>query len=256
MDLDEQVDRHGVLWWGTVISGILMIIVAAFIPFNNLNDMISAGILVAFAMTNSSLVLMRCDSPDNDDGLTDRSLMWFNSTSFVFSVVVTHFWDYVLGKLVAILSVYKLIRCWSDLSFVCKPVTLFGGKRHNSSTNYEGMSMAGDAYFKTPCMPLVPCLGIFVNWYLIAQLELLGLVLLLAFFAAVCVFYFLYGSRHSVGNNGGWDSACEESVPDDQFEGDSLQFKSGMGMKNDQLAPMFERPPSPKRYSDSLPKLA
>ena len=51
MDLDEQVDRHGVLWWGTVISGILMIIVAAFIPFNNLNDMISAGILVAFAMT-------------------------------------------------------------------------------------------------------------------------------------------------------------------------------------------------------------
>lgn len=199
-----KVDRHGNLWWGTVIAGIGMVIIAALIPFDNLNDMISAGILVAFAMTDASLVLMRYDSPDDNEGLVDRLLSWFNFAAFVFSVAVTHFWESLLGKIASFALALILILCLYGLAYTCTPAQTFGGKTRKSHDGSDDMSMSSSAYFKTPLMPYIPCLGMFVNWYLIAQLELFGIGLFLAFLAAVCIFYFSYGRRHSVGNNGGW----------------------------------------------------
>ena len=201
-----KVDRHGNLWWGTVIAGIGMVIIAALIPFDNLNDMISAGILIAFAMTDASLVLMRYDSPDDNEGLVDRLLSWFNFASFVFSVAITHFWGSLLGKITSFVFALKLIHCLYELAYKCTPAQTFGGKTRKSHDGSENMSMSSNAYFKTPLMPYIPCLGMFVNWYLIAQLELLGISLLLVFLVAVCIFYFSYGRRNSVGNNGGWES--------------------------------------------------
>jgi hypothetical protein len=52
--------------------------------------------------------------------------------------------------------------------------------------------------FKTPLMPGWPCVAIFVNWYLIAQLELVGIGVLLLYMSLVTVFYFLYSAKHSV----------------------------------------------------------
>jgi len=199
-----KVDRHGNLWWGTVIAGIGMVIIAALIPFDNLNDMISAGILVAFAMTDASLVLMRYDSPDDNEGLVDRLLSWFNFAAFVFSVAVTHFWENLFGKIASFALALILILCLYGLAYTCTPAQTFGGKTRKSHDGSDDMSMSSSAYFKTPLMPYIPCLGMFVNWYLIAQLELFGIGLFLAFLAAVCIFYFSYGRRHSVGNNGGW----------------------------------------------------
>ncbi|GFH47395.1 hypothetical protein CTEN210_03870 [Chaetoceros tenuissimus] len=200
-----KVDRHGNLWWGTVIAGIAMVIIAAFIPFDNLNDMISAGILVAFAMTDASLILMRYDSPDDDEELCDRLVGWLNIASFAFSVSVTHFWDFAVGKFVTLVFAFKLFQCIFGLAFKCTPALTFGGKTRKSNTSEADMDMSNSGYFKTPCMPYIPAMGIFVNWYLIAQLELSGIGLLLIFLASVCIFYFLYGRKNSVGNNGGWE---------------------------------------------------
>ena len=240
-----KVDRSGNLYYGTLIAGIGMVVIAAFVPFDSLNDMISAGILLAFVMTDASLVLMRYDSPDNDDGLLERLLSLFNLACFVFSVAVTHFWDYILGKLVALLCAYQLVRCMTGLTFDCTPALTFGGKTRASPSYHGDMSMAGSAYFKTPCMPYVPCLGMFVNWYLIAQLELLGIGFLLVFLAAVAVLYFSYGRRHSVGNNGGWDHL------DGSGSGDASvgRTTSSLVGESDQFAPIFVRPHSPKRSS-------
>ena len=243
----KKYDKQGVLWWGTVIAGILVTVVAAFVPFHHLNDMISAGVLVAFVMTNSSLVLMRYDSPDDNDGLTERLLVWFNFASFAICVAVTHFWEYLTGKAVTSLCVYKLVRCLYGLTFVCKPVASFGGKRHSFGIDIPSMSMTGEGYFKTPCMPLVPCLGMFVNWYLISQLELQGIVLLLFFITIVCVYYFAYGRSHSVGNNGGWVtrplSVGSLSDVDDSVVGDqqSVEFKTDTKHDGDKRSPLFKQ---------------
>lgn len=220
-----RVDGNGNLWWGTVIAGIGMVLIASFVPFDHLNDMICAGILIAFAMTDSSLVLMRYDSPDQDEGLVDRCLGWMNLTCFLWSVSVTHFWEYLLGKLVALVCTYKFIQSMHRLVGKCTPAETFGGKTRKSKSGFGDMSMSSGDYFKTPFMPYVPCIGIFVNLYLVAQLELLGIGMLLLYLGVVTIFYFCYGIRHSIGNNGGWTTDDDDDSVDSD-EGSSLYINS------------------------------
>ena len=62
-------------------------------------------------------------------------------------------------------------------------------------------------------MPVLPCFGIFVNWYLISQLEMAGIMLHLGFLALAVLYYIFYAIEHSVGNNGGWvQQARVESI--------------------------------------------
>ena len=196
-----KVDESGNLWHGIVISGILMTTIAAFVPFNSLNDSISAGILLAFTMTDASLILMRYDSPDSNEDLLERSLSWFNLASFGFSVAITHFFTNTIGKAIAFISLWKLFACVAEIRYKCTPVEFFGGKHRKGS---KDMAMTGNDYFKTPLMPYVPLFGMFINWYLIAQLELIGLCILLGFLGMITIFYFSYCQKHSIGNNGGW----------------------------------------------------
>jgi amino acid transporter len=46
--------------WGNVLSGVPMTLLATFVPFSWMDDAISVGILFAFNMTNSALILMKC----------------------------------------------------------------------------------------------------------------------------------------------------------------------------------------------------
>lgn len=39
-------------------SGVVMTVIAVFVPFDPLNDMISAGVLIAFNFTNSCVILL------------------------------------------------------------------------------------------------------------------------------------------------------------------------------------------------------
>ena len=55
----SQLDSRGNLLNSIVITGIICTLIALFVPFTNLNDMISAGIMISFSMTNSSLILIR-----------------------------------------------------------------------------------------------------------------------------------------------------------------------------------------------------
>ncbi|KAF1326877.1 Amino acid-polyamine-organocation, partial [Globisporangium splendens] len=54
-----KVDSHGNLFHGTLICGISLIMLAVCVPFHILWNFISLGILVAFNLTNSSLLLVR-----------------------------------------------------------------------------------------------------------------------------------------------------------------------------------------------------
>ncbi|KAJ0400861.1 hypothetical protein P43SY_000131 [Pythium insidiosum] len=54
-----QVDDTGNLFRGTLLCGIAVILIATFVPFQILWNFISLGILVAFNLTNASLLLVR-----------------------------------------------------------------------------------------------------------------------------------------------------------------------------------------------------
>ena len=51
-------------------------------------------------------------------------------------------------------------------------------------------------HFVTPCVSLLPCLGMAINWYLIAQLEVEGLILLLLYLGGTVALYRVFGSNN------------------------------------------------------------
>ena len=185
-----------------------MVLVAAFVPFTHLDDMISAGILVAFSLTNSSLIILRCDSPEDRPGLMERYLAIYNALSFAFGFTIAHV-QTLLGRGLTLVSslglLWYLIRLYCD----CPQSSTFGGRNRIFSAP-DGVSET--TYFKTPFIPFIPCMGIFVNWYLVAQLEIEGIGLLLGYLGVVIIFYFLYSRHHSEDVDNASDSLLNYDI--------------------------------------------
>lgn len=96
--------------------------------------------------------------------------------------------DELMGKVMTAVNVlYLLVIGYSIARFCPKKF----------SANLEG-------HFETPMVPYIPLIGQFLNSYLIGQLEKEGLFLLLAYIALTIVYYFIYGAKHSYGNNVSW----------------------------------------------------
>ena len=101
------------------------------------------------------------------------------------------------------------------LLYVCCPRSrTFGGRRHAPlavvggggavSPNGGATTTAEDGYFRTPLVPFWPLLGIFTNWYLIAQLDFLGVASMMGCLLLATVYYFAFVLHTSVGNTTGW----------------------------------------------------
>lgn len=54
-----ETDGQGVLRRATVVSGTVMVVFAVVVPFAALDDMVSAGVLLCFAITNSCAIVVR-----------------------------------------------------------------------------------------------------------------------------------------------------------------------------------------------------
>eukprot|EP00591_Stephanopyxis_turris_P010823 CAMPEP_0195507076 /NCGR_PEP_ID=MMETSP0794_2-20130614/596_1 /TAXON_ID=515487 /ORGANISM="Stephanopyxis turris, Strain CCMP 815" /LENGTH=663 /DNA_ID=CAMNT_0040633627 /DNA_START=151 /DNA_END=2142 /DNA_ORIENTATION=- len=199
----ETNPHNGTLTKGTIFAGSVMTIIATFIPFTYLDDFVSAGILVAFIVTNSSLVVMRYDSPENRPFLVEKSLGACNALSFGCCILFVHGSKWLLGKLVAVSL--TLATGWTMYLIArdCPRVTMFGGKREAESAARQHVTCddANIRYFVTPFMPYIPCLGCLANWYLIVQLEISGILLLMLYFALSVGVYFFYGAKYSVMRN-------------------------------------------------------
>lgn len=214
-----KVDNEGNMRNGTVFAGSIMTLIASFIPLEFLNDLISAGSLLAFSMANTSLVLLRFESPDSSPGLLELLLIWFNVLCFVSSLMFNYMCTSFIGKILTgiccslTLMICILLKQW------CPAAAYFGGKTRRSTTQHitVGIVSVEEEYFRTPLLPFVPCLGIFINWYLIAQLQWTDLMLLALFLTMAVLFYFSFGYYYSVGNNGGWDTydSCGLSIHSD-----------------------------------------
>jgi len=178
-----ELNSRGNLHNGTSFAGVIMILVATFVPFTHLNDMISAAVLVAFCMTNTSLILMWHEPPEDHPNLAMQLMGGFNVAAFAMSVLWTHSNGGFFGQTLVILAGVCGIACVVLLCKWCPQTASFGG----SCMAYGGH----DGYFHTPFMPITPCLGILVNTYLISQLELEGIAALLFYFCITTLFFVL-----------------------------------------------------------------
>ena len=103
-----------------------------------------------------------------------------------------------------IISILCLIK-WCPRSKVFGGATRSTGGAHYHKGKIRSTS-ADDGYFRTPFVPFLPCIGIVVNWYLISQLELVGIGFLITFLGLTTLYYFAYAGQHSIVGNSGDDN--------------------------------------------------
>ena len=168
---------------------------ATFVPFADLDDFISAGILLAFTLTNCSLIMLRRKSPESNSSLLTRLLVQYNISAFLACLVLSHglhiIIDYVFGGVL-------LTICILTVTLICQ-------KCPQTSLSQS---------YSAPLVPVIPCLGIFVNYILISRLSLFGIGLVIFYAALLGLFYFLYGARNSVARREGWTRRQYSSIDD------------------------------------------
>lgn len=246
-----RVTASGNLRSGAIISGVTMTLVATFVPFGYLDDLISSGILVAFSMTNGCVILMRREPPPHQPHLLRQLLIAYNGLSFLTSLLISsQIIETSFGKLLATASGLMTVSTALYLALKCHKSSTFEG---TAVPSRDADAAPPDKSFRAPFVPFLPCLGIFVNWYLIAQLEALGIFLLLLYLGIAAGFYMCFGSKHSVGNSRGWRrgdyQGVSEADPDAHLMLRSLSLPR-MGM--DPSNPSGSQKPHDNHHSASM----
>jgi APA family basic amino acid/polyamine antiporter len=200
----QELDQDGNLWNSTAVAGVLLILTATLVPFAHLNDMVSCAVLCAMSMADSSLILLWHEPvSDPDSDLAERLMLSFHIAAIVTSFAFTRLLDSWFGTALAYAAGGCMIALACCIYFWCPKSDIFGGKssRH---VYHKDQVRTDEGYFRTPFLPFLPCLAIFVNWFLIAQLEFIGLIGLIFYLGLAVLYYFAYAAHHSVGNTTGW----------------------------------------------------
>ncbi|KAI2500028.1 Amino acid permease [Fragilaria crotonensis] len=194
------VDANGNFFNGTLFCGIVCIVLSTFIPFSHLNDMISAAVLTALNITDTSLVTLWYDSPPESPYLAEKFLGVFHVACFSACLLLTRYLNTAWGSLWFVVAALVAFICMIGVFRFCPKNTVFGGNRRRKDS-----PTADHGFFRTPFLPFWPCAGVFINWYLIAQLELIGTMGMLGFLVVVTVVYLLFRKNGRVGNRGYWN---------------------------------------------------
>ena len=210
-----ELDSKGNMTSGTIICGVLMVLIATFVPFDRVNDMISCAVLTALSLTDTSLILLWHPSPKQSPGLAESVLGVFHLASLMTSILLTHFLNIWYSGPMATAFTLVMILCVLVLYRYCPRTPIFGSCSHSPLLCEKSIAASDDGYFQTPFVPVLPCIGILVNWYLISQLELVGILLHLGIMALSIVYYFAYAIHTSVGNNGGWTTSATTKLERD-----------------------------------------
>lgn len=179
-----EVDEEGNLKAGTKIAGALMITIATLVPFAYLDDLISSGILIAFTMTDASVILVRQTSPHDSPFLLEKLLIAF--------MILSLMSGFLLRNCLSTGATGDAVRFLSTVSCIC---TLFIGNRirthcPSKKTLMQWHSNEPSAgLFLTPFVPILPLCGCFVNLYLISQLEITGLAAIFSYVGFAVLFY-------------------------------------------------------------------
>ena len=178
-----------------IINGVLCILIAIFVDFDYLNDLISAGILVSFNLSNSALIQLRRRNISNPT-TTKYYLVAFNLIS-VFTAALYANAD--LGNNAVLffiaLGLFSIGVIPFLVFFYCPEVE-----------DPESVDQ-----FRVPFVPFFPFFAMFINYVLLSYLGAFGAYLFIAYSGSAIVWYFLYGFHNSVGNNTGWSEMLQTS---------------------------------------------
>jgi amino acid transporter len=202
-----EVNNKGNLIKGILISGFICTLIALFIPFKYLDDMISAGVLISFNLTNCSLIIIR----KNDASKPYKCIfiiIIFNIISIILNYIITNLsfnsnlYNYIVDPLM--ISQFILIGILSSVLIYLSYILY--------SKFPENEDLDSISQFRVPFIPFIPLFGIVINYLLLAQLSYNGVLMICGYFGLACVFYFSYGIHYSKGNSTRWKEMISTDV--------------------------------------------
>ena len=179
-----EVDTKGNLTNGIWLCGTVMIIIASIVPFDLIDDATSSAVLVVYSFTNSSLILLRYSAPPRQPLLLNKLLVAYNVMCYLSALLWTNLSNTTWGTFFA---------CGATLAafLICLSIYLTCSEK----------SQMLDNKFRTPFLPFFPCLGMYVNWYLVAQLSWVGnLILLCTSILSVGCYLYSKGTKNAFTN--------------------------------------------------------
>lgn len=258
----KKEDKIGNLSANVQVCGIIVIILATFVPFKYFDKLISSGALFLFSLTDCCLLTIRYKCP-SESFLGNIGEIDDNASVFSIATVREQL---SLGRILILLNVFSFA---SGLSYAYIPITalqyslmaLFAALAFSvtlyisfycdeaSSTRF---ALEGDGYgigrqrFRTPFVPYLPSLGIFLNWFMVANVGWEGLVMLVVYLIAGVLVYgtccsgksvctqnndigAFYESEHVFPGRAS-ENLCESLLP----EGDELEYeepRNGIGIE-------------------------
>jgi len=183
--------KTGTPFWGTVITGVISGVIAAFFRLDSLTEMISIGTLLAFIVVCAGVVILRFRSPPSDlqELDCDHTSVWgtwdewavtayltlFMLASLLFSIAFTFFkhlqpWSMIPTGLIVVLTYIPL-----QMQEVKDPPKTF----------------------TCPLVPFVPCLAILMNISFIVSLPIDSIIRLVIWTIIGMTIYFGYGIWNS-----------------------------------------------------------
>ncbi|KAF0699865.1 Aste57867_9575 [Aphanomyces stellatus] len=219
-----RVDARGTPSTGAAITGVIVIALATFVPFQILWNFISLGILLAFNMTNLSLLVVRYGRAPVHLFRSRRLslqvgfvLALFCVTSFLAALHLQH------GALAppfvrlaptpnASSDVAVFYASYMDaaglyvavgLSVVAAALVVLLALNHPTHMEDEDLGDEGKGLFHCPLVPFVPCVAIFFNWLLVVQMPPHTALMMVAWIAVATAAYLCYGQRHGLASTSG-----------------------------------------------------
>lgn len=189
-----KVDADGNMFWNTLITGIFLTLVAFAVPFSTLWDIVSFGILLSFILANSSLLLVRTrpKSPNLAPALTNGIVVCSGFAAFILhngyqeSESILYLISFIVCLvLVAIFNVIMYFKC--------------------------PQIAKNTACFWSPLVPFLPSISILMDWYLIAQLSTISIMLGCAWIGLGAGLYFMYGFRNA-SSRSNWSNVFTSGI--------------------------------------------
>jgi basic amino acid/polyamine antiporter, APA family len=176
-----------------IINGLLCVLIALFVDFDYLNDLISAGILVSFNLSNSALIQIRRQNARNPIA-TKYYLVSFN---LICIFTASLYANADLGNNAVVFFIALGLFCVGLIPFL---VFYFCPETEDPEK---------DGQYRVPLVPFFPFFAMFINYVLLSYLGAFGAYLFIAYSGSAVVSYYLYGFHFSVGNNTGWSEKLE-----------------------------------------------
>ena len=197
--------------FGIVFTGVMATVLAVLVDLVTLADMISIGTLLAFSVVCLGVLIIRKREMKSRRQSTSLvfslNIAAFTGLSLLLNIGIVQGWTTAFLVLLAVAMLATVVWMYillskqgdadTDADADAEPMIAAATAGASSNRSPVQSLLTSSKTFMTPFVPLVPCIGVFANFHLIASLPMAAIIRLIVWTAIGFAIYFGYGITNS-----------------------------------------------------------